>query len=131
MMRKLRKLADRTGWTVEGCIREAIAEFVAKHSAEEDLEEKLSVSVKHAYEIRPRKDKRGFDLISDALAFGGAVELRSQTRNRIREPWTLRKLHNKYGTTGTTRRSLNFGLKLSARALAWFTNPSVLMLASH
>jgi hypothetical protein len=23
------------------------------------------------YEIRPRKDERGFDLISDALAFGG------------------------------------------------------------
>jgi hypothetical protein len=25
----------------------------------------------HAYEIRPRKDKRGVDLISDALPFGG------------------------------------------------------------
>jgi len=24
----------------------------------------------HAYEIRPRKDKRGADLISDALPFG-------------------------------------------------------------
>ncbi len=24
----------------------------------------------HAYEVRPRKDKRGFDLISDALPFG-------------------------------------------------------------
>jgi hypothetical protein len=24
----------------------------------------------HVYEIRPRKDKRGFDLISDALPFG-------------------------------------------------------------
>ncbi|HEU5314120.1 MAG TPA: hypothetical protein VFU08_09865 [Candidatus Udaeobacter sp.] len=24
----------------------------------------------HEYEIRPRKDKRGFDLISDALPFG-------------------------------------------------------------
>jgi hypothetical protein len=24
----------------------------------------------HAYEIRPRKDKRGVDLISDALPFG-------------------------------------------------------------
>jgi hypothetical protein len=24
----------------------------------------------HAYEIRPRKDRRGFDLISDALPFG-------------------------------------------------------------
>jgi hypothetical protein len=26
--------------------------------------------VKHDYEIRPRKDKRGFDLVSDALPFG-------------------------------------------------------------
>jgi len=25
----------------------------------------------HTYEIRPRKDKRGFDLLSDALPFGG------------------------------------------------------------
>ena len=26
--------------------------------------------MRHIYEVRPRKDKRGFDLISDALAFG-------------------------------------------------------------
>lgn len=25
----------------------------------------------HVYEVRPRKDHRGFDLISDALPFGG------------------------------------------------------------
>jgi hypothetical protein len=25
----------------------------------------------HVHEVRPRKDKRGFDLISDALPFGG------------------------------------------------------------
>jgi hypothetical protein len=25
----------------------------------------------HVYEVRPRKDKLGFDLISDALPFGG------------------------------------------------------------
>jgi hypothetical protein len=25
----------------------------------------------HVYEVPPRKDKRGFDLISDALPFGG------------------------------------------------------------
>jgi len=25
----------------------------------------------HAYEVRPRKDKRGVDLISDVLPFGG------------------------------------------------------------
>jgi len=24
----------------------------------------------HSYEVRPRKDRRGFDLISEALAFG-------------------------------------------------------------
>ena len=27
-------------------------------------------AVAHAYEVRPRKDKRGVDLISDALPFG-------------------------------------------------------------
>jgi hypothetical protein len=27
-------------------------------------------AVKHAYEVRPGKDKRGVDLISDALPFG-------------------------------------------------------------
>jgi hypothetical protein len=26
----------------------------------------------HAYEVRPRKDKRGFDLICDALPFVGS-----------------------------------------------------------
>jgi hypothetical protein len=26
---------------------------------------------KHVYEVRPRRDKRGFDMISDALPFGG------------------------------------------------------------
>jgi hypothetical protein len=25
----------------------------------------------HTYEVRPRRDKRGFDLISDVLPFGG------------------------------------------------------------
>ena len=29
-----------------------------------------SLSLKHVYEVRPRKDKRGVDLISDALPFG-------------------------------------------------------------
>ena len=30
-----------------------------------------SNQTQHAYEVRPRKDKRGVDLISDALPFGG------------------------------------------------------------
>jgi hypothetical protein len=29
----------------------------------------MSANTMHAYEIRPRKDKRGFDMISDALPF--------------------------------------------------------------
>jgi hypothetical protein len=28
------------------------------------------ISAQHVYEVRPRKDKRGVDLISDALPFG-------------------------------------------------------------
>ena len=43
----------------------------------------------HVYEVRPRKDNRGVDLISDALPFGrlwydGAE--RCQQRNRLRQP---------------------------------------------
>jgi len=33
-------------------------------------ERKLSEPAMHAYEVRPRSDKRGVDLISDALPFG-------------------------------------------------------------
>jgi hypothetical protein len=29
------------------------------------------IQAPHVYEVRPRKDKRGFDLTSDALPFGG------------------------------------------------------------
>ena len=31
----------------------------------------VMTSSKHVYEVRPRKDTRGVDLISDALPFGG------------------------------------------------------------
>jgi hypothetical protein len=48
----------------------------------------------HAYEVRPRKDKRGFDLISDALPFGrlwytkpddaiGYAEFRSRSHDAV------------------------------------------------
>jgi len=30
----------------------------------------LMMETKHVYEVRPRKDHRGVDLISDALPFG-------------------------------------------------------------
>ena len=41
MMRKLRKLADQTGSTVEDLIHEGILEFVAKFEAERELETKV------------------------------------------------------------------------------------------
>jgi hypothetical protein len=34
-------------------------------------------AIKHLYEVRPRKDHRGVDLISDALPFGRAVVRRT------------------------------------------------------
>jgi hypothetical protein len=41
--------------------------------------------VKHVYEIRPRRDRRGFDLISDALPFGRLWYLKvAENRERIR-----------------------------------------------
>ena len=33
--------------------------------------DKMTDKAPHLYEVRPRKDKRGFDLISDALPFRG------------------------------------------------------------
>jgi hypothetical protein len=41
IMRRLRKLADRTGWTVERCIRKGFADFVTKHAAVEELKAKI------------------------------------------------------------------------------------------
>src|SRR5262245_2312397 len=34
------------------------------------VQSKIVSAMRHVYEIRPRKDKRGVDLISDALLFG-------------------------------------------------------------
>jgi hypothetical protein len=41
LMRKLRKLADRTGSTVEDLIHEGILEFVTKCQAKRELETKI------------------------------------------------------------------------------------------
>ena len=41
IMRKLRKLADRSGWTVEVLIHEGVLEFVTKPEAEDELEAKV------------------------------------------------------------------------------------------
>jgi hypothetical protein len=41
LMRKLRKLADLTGWTVEDLIHEGILKSVTKHEAEKELETKI------------------------------------------------------------------------------------------
>jgi len=48
----------------------------AQEASEQNAETATTVSPTadhsiHTYEIRPRKNKRGFDLISDALPFGG------------------------------------------------------------
>jgi hypothetical protein len=40
MMKKLRKLADRTGWTVEDLIHEGILEFMAKMRSREGARNK-------------------------------------------------------------------------------------------
>jgi hypothetical protein len=41
IIRKLRKLADRTGWTVEDLMHEGILKFLVKHEAEKELETKI------------------------------------------------------------------------------------------
>jgi hypothetical protein len=52
-------LLSRNGRTpyLVGCVAEIVAASVKMHS-------------QHVYEIRPRKDHRGVDLISDVLPFG-------------------------------------------------------------
>jgi hypothetical protein len=39
-------------------------------AAKAEAAAKIVKEIKHVYEVRPRKDHRGFDLISDALPFG-------------------------------------------------------------
>ena len=41
------------------------------------------ISPEHVYEVRPRKDKRGVDLISDALPFGHLYDDPNAIRNAI------------------------------------------------
>jgi hypothetical protein len=36
----------------------------------EEMDKRTDKERAHIYEVRPRKDKRGVDLISDALPFG-------------------------------------------------------------
>jgi len=43
------------------------------------------LQVMHAYEIGPFKDKRGVDLVSDALPFGGLCYTKPDDGNRVRE----------------------------------------------
>jgi hypothetical protein len=43
----------------------------------------------HVYEVRPRKDKRGVDLISDVLPFGlcGTMEVNAISQEEIGGSW--------------------------------------------
>jgi hypothetical protein len=38
------------------------------------------LSAMHVYEVRPRKDKRGVNLISNVLPFGGPITSHSDSR---------------------------------------------------
>jgi hypothetical protein len=50
----------------------SLQDCIANQIQINDLNQALPTTVHfmHVYEVRPRKDKRGFDLISDALPFG-------------------------------------------------------------
>jgi len=54
-----------------------------------------ATSPMHVYEVRPRKDHRVVDLISDALPFGRAVVRRAK-RNQLRDVRSLESIlrHN-------------------------------------
>jgi hypothetical protein len=55
----------------------------------------------HEYEIRPCKDKRGFDLISDALPFGRLwytqISMLSGTRGTTAAHMTAIRVYNETG----------------------------------
>ncbi len=51
-----------------GCLLKASMKFVQQRWAESDRD-KHSTTSPHVYEIRPRADKHGVDLISDALPY--------------------------------------------------------------
>jgi len=53
----------RQNKSTDFCLRLALCANVAKRYND-------AASMTHAYEVRPRKDHRGVDLISDALPFG-------------------------------------------------------------
>jgi hypothetical protein len=55
---------DGEGWR-KGATAQAL--FIRRYHG---LSSPAHTVLMHSYEIRPRKDKRGFDLISDALPFG-------------------------------------------------------------
>jgi hypothetical protein len=49
-----------------------------------------SVIPGHIYEIRPRNDRRGFDLISDARGFGRGLRLAKSARVLVRVDHVVR-----------------------------------------
>lgn len=44
----------------------------------------MVTGIKHVYEIRPRRDKRGFDLISDVLLFTTPSTIQPNYKNHKR-----------------------------------------------
>src|SRR5215813_13292146 len=48
-----------------------------------------SATDRHVYEVRPRKDHRGFDLISDVLPSGRLWVRHARSCNRLRDPQQL------------------------------------------
>jgi hypothetical protein len=56
------------------------------------------VKANHVYEVRPRKDHRGFDLISDALPFGGLWYL--EVRHAIEYAMHRSRSHDVYDDAG-------------------------------
>ena len=55
--------------TCAGLLTQVVKESVTRRRSQ-PLADAMT-SPQHVYEVRPRKDKRGVDLISDALPFGG------------------------------------------------------------
>jgi polyhydroxyalkanoate synthesis regulator phasin len=66
----------------------------------------------HVYEVRPRKDKRGVDLISDVLAFGGLVYGGQTHRKFLTSPIT--GMSNQEPAITTMKRITSVAMTLTA-----------------
>jgi hypothetical protein len=85
-------------------------------------------SSQHLYEVHPRKDRRGFDLISDALPFG---RLWYDGPNAVSNAIGYAKFYNRSDNALIWRLRCDWQCDRNARAHGPFQRVLKYLLASH